>query len=65
MPGEPVLMRVSAIMCLFPDHYQVRTIEHGWTLDVFPEDFVKVERAFRSQYLGGRVKAMETNKECE
>ena len=29
--GETVYMRVSAMMCLFPNHHQIRTIEHGWT----------------------------------
>lgn len=58
-PGERVLFRVSMILCLFPDHCQIRTIENGWTLDVHEEDFPKVERAFRSMYLGNQIKAQE------
>ena len=54
-PGETVLMRVSQIMCLFPEHRQVRTVENGWTLTVFEEDWPKVEKAFRSAFLGGKV----------
>lgn len=45
--GELVLMRVSAILCLFPEHHQIRTIEHGWTVEVMPEDWAEVEAAFR------------------
>jgi hypothetical protein len=55
--GETVLMRVSAMMCLFPGHRQIRTIEHGWTVTVCEEDWPKVERAFRSAYLGMPVHA--------
>jgi hypothetical protein len=55
--GETVYMRVSAMMCLFPDHHQIRTIEHGWTVTVCLEDWPKVERAFRACYLGGKVHA--------
>ena len=57
-PGETVYMRTSAMMCLFPDHQQIRTIEHGWTVDVFFEDWEKVEKAFRSAYLGRKVHAV-------
>ncbi len=57
-PGEVCLLRVSAIMCLFPEHRQVRTIEHGWTLHVFEEDWDTVEKAFRSAYLGREVHAV-------
>ena len=56
-PGERVLMRVSAMLCLFPEHHQVRTIENGWTVDVFEGDWPKVERAFRYAYLGAKVHA--------
>ena len=55
--GETVYMRVSAMMCLFPNHHQIRTIEHGWTVTVCLEDWPKVERAFRACYLGGKVHA--------
>jgi hypothetical protein len=55
--GELVLMRVSAMMCLFPEHRHIRTIEHGWTLTVCEEDWPKVEKAFRSAYLGMPVHA--------
>lgn len=64
-PGEPCLMRVSAMMCLFPDHRQIRTIEHGWTVDVCEEDWSKVEKAFRSAYLGGVVRAMDAAAEAQ
>ncbi len=57
-PGEMCLMRISAILCLFPDHHQIRTIEHGWTVQVFEEDWERVEKAFRSAYLGGEVHAV-------
>ena len=57
-PGEMVYMRVSAMLCLFPEHHQIRTIENGWTVDVFDKDWPKVERAFRSAYLGGKVHAV-------
>lgn len=57
-PGEKCLMRVSQILCLFPEHRQVRTTESGWTLDVYEGDWDKVERAFRSAYLGGKVHAV-------
>ena len=56
--GETVLMRVSCIMFLSPEHHQIRTIEHGWTVEVFSEDWEKVERAFRGMYLGGKVHAV-------
>lgn len=55
---ERVYMRLSQIMCLMPDHHEVRTVEHGWTLTVFHEDWDKVERAFRNEYLGGKVHAV-------
>jgi hypothetical protein len=58
LPGETVLMRVSAMMCLFPELHQIRTFEHGWTIEVWPEDWDKVERAFRHMYLGGKVTAV-------
>lgn len=58
-PGETVLMRVSQILCLFPDHRQIRTTENGWTVEVFAKDWDKVERAFRAAYLGGKVHAVE------
>ena len=61
MPGERIYMRTSAMMCLFPDHHQIRTIEYGWTVEVCTEDWPKVEKAFRSAYLGGVVKAMEAD----
>jgi hypothetical protein len=56
--GELCLMRVSAMMCLFPDHRQIRTIEHGWTVTVCEEDWPKVEKAFRGAYLGMPVHAV-------
>jgi hypothetical protein len=55
--AEICLMRVSGILCLFPDHYQIRTIEHSWTLQVLEDDWPKVEKAFRSAYLGMPVHA--------
>lgn len=55
--GESCLMRVSAMLCLFPEHFQIRTIENGWTVTVCEEDWPKVERAFRSAYLGMPVHA--------
>jgi len=58
MPGEICLLRISQIMCLFPNHKQIRTVEQGWTLDVYEEDWEKVERAFRNEYLGREVKAI-------
>ncbi len=57
-PGETCLMRVSAMMCLFPLHCQIRTIENGWTVEVYEDDWSKVEAAFRSAYLGGKVHAV-------
>jgi hypothetical protein len=57
-PGETVLMRVSQMLCLFPDHRQIRTTESGWTVEVFHEDWPRVEKAFRSAYLGGKVHAV-------
>ena len=56
-PGERCLMRVSAMLCLFPEHHQIRTIENAWTVEVFEEDWDKVEKAFRSAYLGREVHA--------
>lgn len=57
--GEKVLLRISMIMCLFPQHCQIRTVEGGWTLDIFEEDFPKVEKAFRSAYLGNQIYASD------
>ena len=51
------MMRVSAMMCLFPAHRQIRTIEHGWTVTVCEEDWLKVEKMFRYAYLGNEVRA--------
>lgn len=48
------------ILCLFPEHRQIRTNEHGWTVTVHEDDWPKVEKAFRSIYLGNRVYAMDT-----
>lgn len=58
MPGEKCYMRVSMILCLFPEHQQIRTVENGWTVDVCDQDWEKVERAFRNAYLGGKVHAV-------
>ena len=55
--GETCMMRVSAMMCLFPAHRQIRTIEHGWTVTVCEEDWLKVEKMFRYAYLGNEVRA--------
>jgi hypothetical protein len=55
-PGQVCLMRVSAMMCLFPEYRHIRTIEHGWTVQVCEEDWPRVEKAFRSEYLGNRMK---------
>lgn len=57
--GDICLLRISQIMCLFPAHQQVRTIEHGWTLDVHADDWERVEKAFRSQFLGNHVFAVK------
>ena len=43
-------------MCLFPEHRQIRTVESGWTLDVWEEDWLKVEKAFRATYLGEKIR---------
>jgi hypothetical protein len=59
-PGEICLMRVSAMLCLFPEHRQIRTIENSWTVEVCEEDWPKVERAFRSAYLGMPVHAAKS-----
>lgn len=56
-PGETCLMRLGAILCLFPEHRQIRTIEHGWTVTVFEDDWERVEKAFRSAYLGNEIRA--------
>lgn len=56
-PGERVLFRVSMILCLFPEHCEIRTV-NGWTLEVYEEDFPGVERAFRGMFLGGKVHAV-------
>jgi len=56
--AETCLLRISAILCLFPDHHQVRTIENGWTIQVLEDDWDKVEKAFRSAYLGREVHAV-------
>ena len=55
--GEVCYLRVGMIMCLFPEHRQICTTGHRWTLEVFSEDWPKVERAFRAMYLGGKVHA--------
>jgi hypothetical protein len=57
LPAEECLLRLSQIMCLFPKHHQIRTIENGWTIDVFPDDWDKVEKAFRRAFLGQKVEA--------
>jgi hypothetical protein len=57
-PGEVCLLRISAILCLFPEHRQIRTIEHGWTVTVYEEDWDRVEKAFRGAYLGREVHAV-------
>lgn len=57
-PGEVCLMRVSAILCLFPEHRQIKTIENGWTVAVCKEDWDKVEMAFRYAYLDNEVHAI-------
>jgi len=57
--GEICLLRISAIMCLFPEHRHIRTIENGWTLTVCEADWPKVEKAFRSAYLGLPVHTAE------
>jgi hypothetical protein len=56
-PGETVLMRLDHITCLMPTHRQLRT-QDGWTLEVFSEDWDRVEKAFRSNYLGNKVKTI-------
>lgn len=56
-PGETVYLKVSGILCLFPDHRQIRTMENDWTIEVYEDDWPKVERAFRFMYMGNRVTA--------
>ena len=56
-PGEECLMRIMTIACLFPAHQQVRTVD-GLTLDVYAEDWNKVEKAFRNAFLGNEIKAV-------
>jgi hypothetical protein len=56
--GELCLLRLSAIMCLFPQRRQIRTIENSWTLTVCEEDWPGVEKAFRCAYLGMEIKAI-------
>ena len=56
-PGEKVMMRVRSILCLFPEHHQIRTIESGWTIEVYEEDWPIVEKAFRNAFLGNKVTA--------
>jgi hypothetical protein len=41
--GEPVVMRLGAILCLFPERRQIRTTEHAWTVTVCEEDRGKGE----------------------
>lgn len=55
--GYVCLMRLSQIKCLFPDHFQIMT-SSDWILEVLKEDWPKVERAFRSAYLGNEVRAV-------
>jgi hypothetical protein len=57
---ERVLLRVSAMMCLFPEQRQIRTTESGWTVSVEATDWDKVERAFRGVYLGNKIHATNT-----
>lgn len=59
--GDVCLMRMSQIMCLFPAHQQIRTVEHGWTLDVHVDSWDKVEKAFRRQFLGQKVVALDNS----
>lgn len=60
MPGDVCLLRVSMIICLFPAHEQIRTVENGWTLDVYSEDWPLVEKAFRGAFLGNKVFAVDS-----
>jgi pyridoxine 5'-phosphate synthase PdxJ len=53
---ERILLRVSAMMCLFPEQRQIRTTESGWTVNVEAGDWGKVEKAFRNAYLGNRIR---------
>ena len=53
---ERVLLRVSAMMCLFPEQRQILTTESGWIVSVEATDWDKVERAFRgAYYLGNKI----------
>jgi pyridoxine 5'-phosphate synthase PdxJ len=54
---ERILMRVSAMMCLFPEQRQIRTTESGWTVTVEATDWERVEKAFRNAYLGNKIRA--------
>lgn len=58
MPGEVMLLRISQIMALFPRHKHIRTVD-GNTMSVCDQDWDKVEKAFRSAYLGNRVRTVE------
>lgn len=58
-PGEACLLRIGLILCLFPASRQIRTTENGWTIDVYEDDWEKVEKSFRSQFLGNEVFAAQ------
>jgi hypothetical protein len=47
--GEVVLLRVSQIVMLFPDHKHIRTVD-GVTTHICDEDWYKVEKAFLDLY---------------
>lgn len=48
--GELCVLRLSQIMCLFPDRREIRTIEHGWTLTVHADQWERVMEAFLGAY---------------
>lgn len=56
-PGETCLVRLSEIVCLFPIHHQIR-IKPDYILQVFEEDWPRVEKIFRSEFLANRVHAI-------
>lgn len=47
--GERLLIRMSSIGCLFPDHHQLRTTD-GYVLKIAHEDWDKLEREFRRSF---------------
>lgn len=57
--GERVVMPIASILCLFPDHRQIMTVQNGWTLDVSRDDWDRIEREVREAH-GEIVEDSET-----